>query len=852
MREKEKYGIKINVLSLFRRLLFVCLLLTTSFHIYAQNEVQFSFGGPQEDYGTMAIQTDDMGYMILAATHSFGFGDRDILLTRTDSIGTIIWSKTIGSSAREVVRTFKKDHTSGYVLLNWVTTFATNDDVYILKIDDEGNKIQEKFFGGPDDDEVMNFDLTEDGGYIFAGSSRNYPGGGGIAIWIIKMDANLNPLWNKTFNTNVAEHSRKIHETADGHYIYIGNRYSSSQGMNHLLMYLDSNGDPVWIKEAGGNAMDDGRDLLITDDGNFIFIGFTESYGAGGEDILAYKLDPMGNLLWAKTYGGSGDEEAYGVTAGLDGNLLIAGSTTSYGVGGKDLIFINIDDDGNLIKANSTGGPLEETMPYVSAASDSGYVVTCGSSSYGNGGLDVLTVKTDNQGVSCCSEEIANLIVQNIGLAISNTSADIGSGMEQPTHNIIINNLNITADLLCYNGIEIFGEDTVCSAGGPFKYYLSPNVDLNFQWTLPQGASVVNSSGDTAIYVQFGTESGYIFVNQVGGCDQSPFDSIYVNVYTDAIAEAGSDESICMGASWDFNNSTLIPSAASYDSVLWTGGLGTFSNPRLLRPVYYADPSEISQVTLTLTAYGISPCGDGSDVMQLTINENPSLDLGNDTTICPGSDIILSPGNQFTYYRWQDGSTEPTLTAYAAGEYWVEVEDIKGCTNADTIFISLYDIPPLSIGNDTAICGEISIFLDAGNEFDQYIWQDGSTGHQYWANSPGYYWVVAQKDACEKSDTIYIDEDCPSSLWFPNCFTPNGDGINDRFVPVYQNIGIYNLIVFNRWGQMLYESNDIDEGWNGQYHGDNCPNGVYFFIAYYSENQGGVSKEVKGSITILR
>jgi len=832
--------------------IFSSIILFSTYQLQAQTKLQFSFGGPQDDFGRMALQTDDNGFMILGTTFSYGQGNQDILLSRTDSLGNILWSKTFGTTDRDVAYTIKKDHGGGYILVGWIrTALPYNDDWYILKIDDNGNVLQEQFIGGSPDDEIMNFELTADGGYIFCGSSRSF-GIDGVDNWIVKTDVNLNVQWNKTYTTGISEHGRCIMETSDNHFIFVGNKSSPNQpDRNILLMYLSSTGDTVWVKEFGAAPFDDGRSLVIASDGNFLVLGFTESYGVGGRDILLFKISPAGNVLWAKTYGGTGDEEAFHLVSSPAGNHMIAGTTTSFGNGGKDLILLNVDDNGNIIRANTIGGSLDEGAAYLSVANDFGYVVTCGTSSYGNGGQDVLTIKTDQEGNSCCSQEIIGLVGQNINLAYSGISVDTSSGMNHPSHTIIIDNVNPPLDVLCYGGISIIGEDTVCSGSGPFKYSLSPQFDFSFQWTLPPGATITSTLGDTVIFVQFGTQSGYIYVIHTNGCDPDPFDSLYVNVVMNALAYAGSDESICQGSFWDFNNSANLPAAASYDSIKWVGGLGSFNDPYQLRPIYYPEANELGSVTLSLIVYGTSGCGDDTNSMVLTIYAKPLIELGNDSTICQGDMIILDPGAGYSSYVWQDGSTQQEFNVFTAGIYWVEVTDGFGCMNLDTVVIDVIEVPDLYLGNDTNICDN-SILLDAGNGFDNYVWQDGSAGQQYIATFPGVYWVIADVQGCDNSDTILIVLDCPSDLWFPNCFTPNADAINDKFKPVYENIFQYQLYVFNRWGQLIYDSNNIEEGWDGTIKGRKCPNGVYFFIAEYREEMSGTNKSVSGSITLLR
>ena len=160
---------------------------------------------------------------------------------------------------------------------------------------------------------------------------------------------------------------------------------------------------------------------------------------------------------------------------------------------------------------------------------------------------------------------------------------------------------------------------------------------------------------------------------------------------------------------------------------------------------------------------------------------------------------------------------------------------------SDTIYIEVIEIPKLFIGNDTAVCDDFSIVLDAGSGFDSYTWHDGSQLSTFAATQFGSYWVQVEKNGCEDADTLIIVEDCPSLIWFPNSFTPNGDGVNEVFMPVYDHVTLYQLRIYNRWGQLMFESSNIDQGWDGKFNGDLCPMGVYIFISEYTDNQEGKS-----------
>lgn len=722
-------------------------------------------GGNAGDYAKTAISTPDKGLMILGRTYSYGMGDSDIILCRTDSLGYLVWSKTLGTPYRDVCYSLKHDHDNGYIAICWVnnTDYTSSyDDWYIFRFDLDGNIFAERFFGGDHDDEVHNFCLTSDGGYIFSGGSWSF-GMNYSDLWIVKTDHEFNVQWSRTFDSGKGEHSRSITETADGNYFLVGNHLDvGSADQAITLLFLDPDGTPEWSKKIDGPAYDDGRSVIIAPDGNFIVAGMTDGFGADGIDILVFKISPGGDILWAKTYGGPGDESAYAIRSSIPGEYMISGTTDSYGQGSTDALLLNIDEGGNVIGCFTYGGVQEEYQPFIEPSGDGGFLLSGGTYSYGYGDLDMWVVKTGSNGQSCCGTA-APITGKTAGIVASPLNLNMGSGMQSYHRNVVKQDQSPITELICYEPLKLVGDQYLCSGSDTGSYNIIPGPNMHFQWTVPPGATITGTQGDTAISVVFGQEYGNIYVYSQGGCVNGALDSIWV---------------------------------------------------------------EVSHV---------SP-----------------PDLGPDTSLCGIAPYLLDAGAGYAGYRWQDGSTGQQYLAETGGTYFVEVSDSNGCRASDTLILNMIDVPDIFLGNDTNICGNFALLLEAGEGFDSYLWQDGSDGDEFLASLPGLYWVNCLMEGCTAGDTLIITNDCPSDIWFPNCFTPNDDGVNDLFMPVYENISNYKLYVFNRWGQLIHESVHVEEGWNGRYKGRECPEGVYFFLAEFTEGSKPGNRTVTGSVTLLR
>lgn len=241
-----------------------------------------------------------------------------------------------------------------------------------------------------------------------------------------------------------------------------------------------------------------------------------------------------------------------------------------------------------------------------------------------------------------------------------------------------------------------------------------------------------------------------------------------------------------------------------------------------------------------------------SDTINVYYNPFPVIELGNDTSICPGDTLTLKPGISNSNFKWQDNSTDSVFVLSHQGIYWVEVTK-NNCSATDTIIVHNYALPSINLGRDTSICQGKSISIIANAQNVTYLWNDNSTNPEFKVIYPGTYWVIVSDSNCSSSDTINIEfTDCEIILEMPNVFTPNGDGNNDYFLPKeIKNISQASIVIFNRWGRQLYESNNIMDGWNGKFEGNNCTDGTYYWIVKYIDINGK-QDSMNGFLSLLR
>ena len=160
---------------------------------------------------------------------------------------------------------------------------------------------------------------------------------------------------------------------------------------------------PHFCKAIGGPAIEAGKSLIQTSDGGYAIAGNTSSFGAGENDVYVVKLDAKGNLQWTKTIGGPDIDESQSLIQTSDGGYAIAGYTTSFGAGYADVYVIKLDAKGNLQWTKTIGGPDDESGNSLIQTVDGGYVIAGTTESFGAGGKDVYVVKLDRNGDACCA-----------------------------------------------------------------------------------------------------------------------------------------------------------------------------------------------------------------------------------------------------------------------------------------------------------------------------------------------------------------------------------------------------------------------------------------------------------------
>ena len=353
------------------------------------------FGGSKNDEFNAIQQTSDGGYIVAGYTESFGNGGADAWVIRLDKDGNKVWDKTFGGAKSDVANAIQQTFDGGYIVAGYTESFGNGGtDVWVIKLDKDGNKVWDKTFGGEKGDIANSIQQTSDGGYIVAGYTESF-GNGGADAWVIRLDKDGNKLWDKTFGGEKGDVANSIQQTSDGGYIVAGYTESfGNGGADAWVIKLDKDGNKVWDKTFGGLADDVASSILQITDGGFIIAGYMV-FPFLGMDVWVIRLDKDGNMVWNKTFGGTKADNARSIQQTKDGGFVVAGFSESFGKGTLDAWVIKLDKDGNKEWDKTFGGKDWDVAKSIQQTKDGGYIIAGFTESFGAGGRDGWVIKLE-------------------------------------------------------------------------------------------------------------------------------------------------------------------------------------------------------------------------------------------------------------------------------------------------------------------------------------------------------------------------------------------------------------------------------------------------------------------------
>jgi gliding motility-associated-like protein len=522
------------------------------------------------------------------------------------------------------------------------------------------------------------------------------------------------------------------------------------------------------------------------------------------------------NYAWSPAAGLSDPNIASPTASPVSSTQYVLTATDSNGCQGTDTMTVTIN-----------------ALPAVSAGADVQICAGASTQLSATGGVSYLWVPP----IGLSDPSIANPIASVVTTTVYTVTATDGNGCE--------NSDSIIVSVLSALPANAGPDQTIC-AGDAAQLVGSGGVI--FSWLPVSGLSDPSIANPVAQPAN--TTTYTLTVTDTSGCQGS--DSVTILVSPSPAASAGPDVSGCAGIPLQLNASGGLMYA-------WSPATG-LSDPTIANPV--ATPATTTSYTVSVT--DANGCSDTATVL-VTVLPSPVADAGPDQELCSGDTASLM-GSGGLNYSWQPavglsdpGVSNPLAYPVTSTTFTLTITDVNGCSDADQVDITVNPAVIASAGQDQTIVLGTSVVLQ-GSGGVSYLWNPVGTLSNPFSQNPVatpvattlYYVVVTSVDGCTGSDSVMITVVNPTVLEMPTAFTPNGDGLNDVFIPaIAGGLTLERFAVYNRWGDLVFETTDLSQGWDGRCDGVEQPIGAYAFTLRGRDtlNRRFVSQ---GSVTLLR
>lgn len=360
-----------------------------------------AYGGSGRDAAYCVREAKDSGYVLAGYTTSFGGGQDDAYLVKTDPGGTLEWSQTYGGDNDEAFYGVDRTQDGGYIAVGYTRSFDTpNSDAFVVKVDAKGNLQWSKTIGGGSNDAAYSVAQTDDGGYIVAGVLGT---GDDYDAYLIRLNGNGSVRWARNFGGMEYDIFKSVRQTRGG---FIAAGYTRSYGLGNddaYVVFVDEEGTLQWATSIGNQLVDRGYSIVEPHGTMFVIVGYTLDDQDNGFDLFMTAVGRSGERQWGRTYHVGPIDEGAAATATKEGEVIAAGYTRGGSMsqtGGVYLVKVNID--GAVQWSRLYQGSAPDAATAVDGTSDHGFIVAGWAS--GIEGGDALLIKTDSQGNAGCDE----------------------------------------------------------------------------------------------------------------------------------------------------------------------------------------------------------------------------------------------------------------------------------------------------------------------------------------------------------------------------------------------------------------------------------------------------------------
>lgn len=334
-----------------------------------------TYDGIYSDVTRHIAATSDGGFIMVGDSDSYGPGIVSSLLIKCNSNGEVEWQKTYGGSNFDLPMAVVQASDGGFAIATYSNSFPPEGmNIRIIKTDASGETEWTSVVPGTNGIamQVKGCLLpTPDNGYLVAGNKWSAPNSNQVIL--CKLDNTGELVWTKEYGGSSDEYGFNIQATADGNFVLGGYTYTFGNGMcDGYMIKINPEGEEIWTSVVGGTDYDSYHFIRTVSDG-YIGVGSAQSYGNSEQGFIV-KLDNDGQVVWLKDFGGTGNESFEGIVETVNHEYLVTGTTNSYGNGMHDFLIMRISQSGELLARETYGGPDEDFGTNIEDIPGLGYI----------------------------------------------------------------------------------------------------------------------------------------------------------------------------------------------------------------------------------------------------------------------------------------------------------------------------------------------------------------------------------------------------------------------------------------------------------------------------------------------
>jgi uncharacterized delta-60 repeat protein len=449
-----------------------------------------TLGGRYYNQAHSIQETADGGYIVAGLTSLFNQGQPDKLwLIKLNPQGALEWQKVIDAAVEVGDHCIQQTKDGGYI------TAASMNDALVVKLNPQGQIEWQKIFGGNAYDIVNAVEQTFDGGYIVAGSTNSF-GAGSYDIWILKLNESGDITWQKTYGKEMYDFGLSIHETRDGGYAVAG-QFDNYSG---CAFKLTSQGNVEWFRILGDVTM---TDIQESPGGGFVVAGAARG-GAGGVDLYVAELSPRGTLKWQRIYGSGEDDWGHSIQCLSDGDILVAGGRPFSSARGNDFWLLKLGSTGLKKWEKCYGGSREDIARQIIPSWNGDIIVAGSTESFGFGTRNALVLRLSAQGgvdPLCSITRIPQSSSPDYTVQGPERKPDVGDSTAVPTaSSLAMQDGYGPAYNFCQEkrilSVQTIGSGQTDPASGDYLH--APETEVTIRATPDSGQSFLRWSGDAS------------------------------------------------------------------------------------------------------------------------------------------------------------------------------------------------------------------------------------------------------------------------------------------------------------------------------------------------------------------